>query len=1109
MNEHDEESNDPLEKFDPLEAADPVDEAIAEFLQAEDEGRPLQVSDWLDRFARKKGVREQLEKFVEDQNRLGGKFVDSRYPSQLEDTTDFTAQPFFSDTPDNPFSLSGPHTSPSRPPRMVGGIQLSRLLGAGGMGHVFAGIDTSGQAVAVKLLSPRWATSVESMERFRQEGAIASSINHPRCVFVRAADTDNGTPYIVMELMSGCTLKDLVKERGPLPFREALRLILDVAEGLQEAHQHGMIHRDVKPANCYLDDTGRVKVGDFGLARSMEDHSDLTSTGGFVGTPLFASPEQVKGLALDERTDVYSLTATPYFLLTGAAPFASEHPTQTIARIVSEDAKPPSDFKADIPAAVDRIVRQGLERDPSKRFQDMRELRRAVSQLTETKPLVSEIGKRIAAYFADVGIYSLTSLAILLSFGAGDLTAVGDGRSLIIGKNPLLYLVLLSLWFAYFFFTETLFCGSLGKRFMGLSILHNQTMEPVRWPHIFIRTLTFLCLGGFATDLLLHMFASDENPTVWLSYQWAGYGISIALLCSTIGLDGRRRLAHDWLSNTVVVSQKRDDLDQHLHREIPNWLPATSSSESWPTKIGRFKILRVLNEAGNKADEVKIALLLARDTSLNRSIWLAIAPTTVNSAAHNQTLSQPNQSTNLLARTSRLRLAQSGTFDAGQWHAFVAIHGAPLRHWVSPTAPFTWETTRAILSQWSHETLASQKENNSVHLISIDQIWLDHRGRLVLVDWPFDAQPSLLTPRDQVQDSLLIAKWIAQICLQGSHSEPPEMSPIRAVVPLHARNILDRLDGTLPPFHSTEPLSIALQESVVMPSRVGVKHRLLQFGIACLLMSPLIGASLSLSRIGNQVAIMETCDSIMATEAVQRLASNDAWFKQWQAALSGQRRAFTAEDAMAASDTIQSEALKLLEYRINHSGIIQQDILTAAGISHDYASQLPSMQFEIVSDQPFAVLVDDDHTQRSIRFSAIELADTCQRQKMIGDLTHDRHPWTLLVLAASPYILIVVWDAIFRGGFSAWLAGIGYVNRTGHRAERWRHALRSAALWLPAAAVTVAIAAVDVYFISHLPYSIHLLTLLLLLPLVFVAVSVYSPQRGLHDLLSGTFPVTR
>src|SRR5207253_1693499 len=152
----------------------------------------------------------------------------------------------------------------------------------------------------------------------------------------------------------GRTLQDLVKERGPLPPQEAIAKILDVIDGLNEAHRLGVVHRDVKPSNCFVDAEGRVKIGDFGLSKSLvTDSQHLTKTGAFLGTPLYASPEQVKGEPLTPQSDLYSVAATLYFLLTGQAPFQSGDATATLARIVSDQAPSLRTLQPNIDPALD------------------------------------------------------------------------------------------------------------------------------------------------------------------------------------------------------------------------------------------------------------------------------------------------------------------------------------------------------------------------------------------------------------------------------------------------------------------------------------------------------------------------------------------------------------------------------------------------------------------------------------------------------------------------------------------------------------------------------------------------------------------------------------
>src|SRR5262245_38226362 len=169
-----------------------------------------------------------------------------------------------------PSTTGGDFTLGGEIPRTVGHYRLGRELGQGGMGVVYeAEHEESGRRVALKLLSPGLAQSQESMDRFLREGRLAAALSHERSTFVYEAGEHAGQPYIVMELMPGRTLHHLCTEAGPLSVNRAVDNILDVIDGLEAAHAVGVIHRDVKPSNCFIDDDGRVKVGDFGLSKSL------------------------------------------------------------------------------------------------------------------------------------------------------------------------------------------------------------------------------------------------------------------------------------------------------------------------------------------------------------------------------------------------------------------------------------------------------------------------------------------------------------------------------------------------------------------------------------------------------------------------------------------------------------------------------------------------------------------------------------------------------------------------------------------------------------------------------------------------------------------------
>jgi serine/threonine protein kinase len=313
-------------------------------------------------------------------------------------------------TPQTQDNLSGVGSTevplgPEPAPEEVGGYKIVKLLGAGGMGAVYeAEAPGSSARVAVKLLSSRLAANPSSVERFRQEGRLASQLAHPRCVFVLAADTDNGRPYIVMELMPGRTLKDIVDERGPLAQHEAISRVLDVIDGLAEAHRIGMIHRDVKPSNCFLTADDRVKVGDFGLSKSLAGagRNHLTQTGTFLGTVLFASPEQIRGEPLDYSSDVYSVAATLYFLLSGEAPFQHESAAAALARAISDPPPRIRKKRKDVSVRLERVVMKGLERDRTRRWQTLDELRDALVELLPERQRPARPRALVGAYILDI-----------------------------------------------------------------------------------------------------------------------------------------------------------------------------------------------------------------------------------------------------------------------------------------------------------------------------------------------------------------------------------------------------------------------------------------------------------------------------------------------------------------------------------------------------------------------------------------------------------------------------------------------------------------------------------------------------------------------------------
>ena len=285
---------------------------------------------------------------------------------------------------------------------VLGHYRVLRCLGRGGMGEVFEAVDLrSGTRVAIKA-SRRPLDADVDRARFLREGRLAAAISHPNVVYVFAADECRGMPVIVTELVTGGTLRDLVERQGRLAAMEAVDLMRQVAAGLDAAAREGVVHRDVKPSNCFIDAGGQVKIGDFGLAISTREAAVRPRGAGIEGTLAFASPEQLRGEPSDVRSDVYSAGATLYFLLTGRPPFAGADGTRLIAHALRDP--PPSVRRArpDVARGLDRVVRRCLAKDPADRPQSHADLSRLLLPFGSTSSTPATLGFRALAGLVDV-----------------------------------------------------------------------------------------------------------------------------------------------------------------------------------------------------------------------------------------------------------------------------------------------------------------------------------------------------------------------------------------------------------------------------------------------------------------------------------------------------------------------------------------------------------------------------------------------------------------------------------------------------------------------------------------------------------------------------------
>ena len=281
---------------------------------------------------------------------------------------------------------AGPRLTPGQ---RFGHYRIERLLGCGGMGEVYEAEDLeSGRRVALKILLRSLADAADR-DRFLREGRLAAAVTHPHAVYVYGTEQIEDVPTIAMELASGGTLKDKVRAEGRFQPADAVNATLQVIAGLDAAARVDVLHRDIKPSNCFVGLDGTVKIDDFGLSISTLAHGEtqLTLLGTVLGTPAFASPEQLRGRELDVRSDIYSVGATLYYLLTGQSPFEEPNLASLIARVVDETPTSPDVLQSGISPGLAGVVLRCLAKDPANRPASYQQLAAALEPFNSRAPL--------------------------------------------------------------------------------------------------------------------------------------------------------------------------------------------------------------------------------------------------------------------------------------------------------------------------------------------------------------------------------------------------------------------------------------------------------------------------------------------------------------------------------------------------------------------------------------------------------------------------------------------------------------------------------------------------------------------------------------------------
>jgi uncharacterized RDD family membrane protein YckC len=1019
---------------------------------------------------------------------------------KLASTADFAAQ-----TATLPPELQTKREAPD--PETVGGYKLVRRLGAGGMGSVYEAEDSAtGRHVALKLIAADYATAPDAVERFRREGQLASAIAHPRCVFVLAADEDAGRPYIVMELMPGNTLKDLIDEHGALPRPKAIAMILDVINGLREAHRLGVIHRDVKPSNCFLEATGRVKIGDFGLSKSLVREGHLTQTGTFLGTPLFASPEQVRGETIDQQTDVYSVAATLYCMLTGRAPFQSSDAAVTLARIAADPAPPMRTLRPELPPALDEVVLRGLERDRLRRWRNLDELRNALLPFLPGQQAASGQGVRFGAFVIDYFVLMLISLPIAVAMFIIDGADLMDPRSTS-AYMPWQLLFGVVLWAVCWCAPESVWGCSLGKWLLGLRVRTAAGTDAPGAAQLALRTLCFYVLANLGSIFSLPLMwgLGDAPPEEQLLrsmlftvvfYPSLALGIGL-IVCTMRARNGYRGL-HEFVSGTRVVRlparEKRrpvraDRLDQTVARQ-------TGLSE----RIGAYTIRGTLWQGEGK-------VFLADDAALQRQVVIHLRP-----QGHSPLAIARREVT----RPTRLRWLAGGQHDGQLWDAFLAPGGRSLPELVAEDGTQPWSEVRPILEQLAAELWTATDEGTLPVSLSVDQVWVQSSGQIQLLDWPFndvdEVGPGGSAARQQ--QGLVLVAQAAVLTLEGRRWRPDEaprrQRAVRAPLPEHAADLLARLLGLQKPFDDVQQFERELQATRDRPAEVTRGRRAAHLTVltaliffvvsACLLpagwMPGLLSIAMFSGEVQNNKQILLNLEEGTWREFAASAVNPSPWVR-----LGG-----------LAQLNADLQLRDRLQKRMDRDQREREARLKAMS----WLVRLSMRQLDKEMEKQQAQQAGWRRNLGNFRQSA-EVAAAPSGQPLRSMIKYFGVAYNLqLVFWLGVWVL---WAFVWRGGLTFRWLGLSLTRSDGRKAARWQCALRALLVWAPPVALWTITLWLDVWYWSAWPASepeawVPWLswglwwTGLILLP-VYAMLAILYPRRSLHDWLAGTYLVPR
>ena len=955
------------------------------------------------------------------------------------------------------------HLDPNSPERRAtfqfhagdsfGSYRIVRPLGRGGMGEVYEAEDTNTQhSVAVKILDKGALATSQERQRFLREGLLAASINHPNSLYIYGTEEVDEQPLIAMELAPGGTLKDRIVNDGPMATEVAVDIILQVIDGLDAAHRAGILHRDVKPANCFVGRDGQVKVGDYGLSISTAgtDDTQLTASGTILGTPLFAAPEQLRGDALDSRADIYSVGATLYYLLTGRLLFESSSGIKALAAILEQVPRAPHEVRHSIPPSLSQVVMKCLRKDAGARPQDYGELRLALTPFSSSRPPVAAPGRRFVS-----GALDVAAVALLLAF-----VMPSDKVS----SDILETLVLIA--------TSALLEGrwglSLGKWILGLRLQRSEGGTPGLQRAL--QRATFLWLPNLlGSSILLLATRASDDVTGTLQFIF-----SFAFL--VLFLPARRQNGwqawHDMLSRTVVVRAARRSIHPASDAGSVSIEPMVMASTLGPYQVATSPQERRIGQT-----------LQAYDPRLKRAVWIHLRPP--------GTAPIP-EGRRQLGHPARLRWLNERRSSEIAWDAYEAVPGSTLRD--RSAKAVGWDIMRHWLLDLAQVVEEASRSPELTPLYDVNRVWVSRAGRALLLDCPPPDSTQPATSGDEVgHDPQAFLREVACLGLLGREDaadldgeEREILRRLTGTMPLHASSILRRLFRNA----SELPASLVneLRQSVKRPTRVTrslrLRHLLLSWGLVVF-----FGIVAFLVRVYQDFQREQQYPGLLLLRAT----------------IDEARQA----ESRAGENADSSRRFRALQIQI--AGPLRPVWSSLPSTGKDFLSRSQRAFLDATQQLPLPSEEEVAQSEQTLQgFLRSSKAWKLQVKGLGKKLILSGSVILSILLVLSP--LHMLSGMLFRGGWSLGFFNMAIVTRDGARVSRRRAAVRSFLTWIPMVAAFLYLLGLAV---AHGVASLHEFGHLVgeqpkwwvLGPLLFMAGLLWnlvSPTRGPEDALLAT-----